>query len=287
VWSVKNGTEVARLVGHIGPIAAARFSPDGRRIATAGDDQTAKIWELPSGRVAMALEGHGAAVRHVLFNADGSLVATAGADGLVNLWDARTGRLARSLRHVGEVLALDFSKDEPLLVAGSNGGNAAKLWDLRPETRDAGEIMQVIAAGSAWRVRNGVLLRGDDPTGPPAFAAAVGREPSAVTLQRDAPDETILAFLTALEHGDTARVRDLVGPNARSTAQSLLDATADQLREYVGLFKGARIINTIFRNDRLFAMTMLDTPARRIAVWTEKNGGLWKLVDFRGASPSK
>jgi WD40 repeat protein len=292
VWSVSDGSEVARLVGHVGPIAAARFSPDGRRVATAGDDRTAKVWELPSGRVAATLEGHAAAVRDARYNRDGSLIATSGADGLVNVWDASTGRLVRSLPHEGEILALNFSQDQPLLVAGSNGGGVAKVWDLRAETRAAGELERLLRAGSPWRMRNGVLSRGDDAAGSASRASASsgGLSASAATTlqQQDAPEDAIRAFLTALERGDTDRVRELVDANGRPAANSVLDATADQLRgDVAALFKGARITSTTFRDDRLAAMTLLDTQSMRIAVWTEKAGGLWKLVDFKGASPPK
>jgi serine/threonine protein kinase len=48
VWSTADQSEVATLLGHVGSVYAAAFSPDGTRLATVSDvDGTVRIWELP------------------------------------------------------------------------------------------------------------------------------------------------------------------------------------------------------------------------------------------------
>jgi WD40 repeat protein len=37
------------LKGHAGPVYSISFSPDGARIASAGQDHTVKIWEASTG----------------------------------------------------------------------------------------------------------------------------------------------------------------------------------------------------------------------------------------------
>ena len=46
------------LNGHDGPVYSVAFSPDGRRVATAADDRTARIWDVETGRELHRLIGH-------------------------------------------------------------------------------------------------------------------------------------------------------------------------------------------------------------------------------------
>lgn len=68
------------LRGHTQEVHAARFSPDGRYIATASVDRTARVWEVATG-AAMVVRRHGGPVFEITFSPDGRLVATASADG--------------------------------------------------------------------------------------------------------------------------------------------------------------------------------------------------------------
>ncbi len=46
VWSSADGNLLATLQGHSGPLLHATFSPDGQRVFTASEDQTARIWQV-------------------------------------------------------------------------------------------------------------------------------------------------------------------------------------------------------------------------------------------------
>jgi WD40 repeat protein len=48
VWSTADQSEVARLLGHRGPVYAAVFTPDGSRLITGGnEDFSVRVWDLP------------------------------------------------------------------------------------------------------------------------------------------------------------------------------------------------------------------------------------------------
>lgn len=101
------------------------FSPDGKRLASAGNDTRCIIWSLATGRAAQVIE-HPHQVSHAAFSADGQMVATSSV-GVCRLWDAVTGRpLAQPLEDDGNVA---FSSDGRTLATGSLNG-PVRLWGL-------------------------------------------------------------------------------------------------------------------------------------------------------------
>ncbi len=83
------------LLGHTQGVNQVAWSPNGRIIASAGDDKTARFFDLRTGSVCRTLSGHTSYVFTIAVSPQGNLVATGGHDECVRIWDLRTGRCLR------------------------------------------------------------------------------------------------------------------------------------------------------------------------------------------------
>jgi WD40 repeat protein len=128
LWGVTNGERLT--LARQGPLSAARYSPDGTLIATAGSEEAVRIWDARSGALRQTLETGCEGDDALAFSPNGRLLATAGAGSSVLLWDTGTWQRRASLAgHKKRVLSLDFSADGRRLLSGSED-HTARLWEV-------------------------------------------------------------------------------------------------------------------------------------------------------------
>jgi tetratricopeptide (TPR) repeat protein len=129
IWSVSSDQEPFVFPTHHRGIWTVAFSPDGRRLLTAGQEGTATVWDVRTGQEMFTCRGHKLAVQGAQFSPDGRWIATAGEDATAKIWDASNGQELYTLRgHNRELRAVAFSLDSRRLATASFDATV-KLWD--------------------------------------------------------------------------------------------------------------------------------------------------------------
>jgi len=118
---------------HGGTIYSMRFSPDGKTLATASMDGSAKIWDASTGKLIATLNHKGKVIR-LAFSPDSQTVATGSEDRTACLWNVATGRLIATLAHTGTVWSIDFSPDGELVATAADNDHSVKVWDAKTGT---------------------------------------------------------------------------------------------------------------------------------------------------------
>jgi WD40 repeat protein len=152
------------------------LSPDGKRLLTGSNDNTARLRDAASGRTLHVLAGHTDEIWTVAYSPDGSQVLTGSKDRTAILWDARTGRTIRTFRgHTGEVGSVAFRPDGAQVLTGS-ADKTAILWDARTGGRLRTFKGHTDAVGPAAFSPDGrLVLTGSDDRTARLWDAATGR----------------------------------------------------------------------------------------------------------------
>jgi WD40 repeat protein len=180
VWDAQSGRQILTLKGHAREVTCMAFSPDGKRLASAGapdsggfvkDDKGGheippepgeiKVWDTATGQEIFTLKAGTGRVRSVCFSPDGKRLVSAGEGSLdrknqafaeMKVSDVQSGKDVFSLKgHTEVVTAVAFSPDGNRIVSG--GGQTVKIWDAQTGQ----EILTLKAAQEILTVEKGVL----------------------------------------------------------------------------------------------------------------------------------
>ncbi len=117
--------DLLTLKGHTGRVNGVAYSPDGKRLASAGGGEV-KVWDAQTGQELLSIK-HAYQVSDVAFSPDGKRLASAGpgTGDTVKVWDAQTGQELLSLKGLNADFVA-FSPDGKRLAYGSNPRDETK-----------------------------------------------------------------------------------------------------------------------------------------------------------------
>jgi hypothetical protein len=166
-WKPGTPKPQATWEAHANNITSIAVTTDGKKFATGGADQIARLWNASTRELISTLEGHAASVTGLAFNKDGTWLATGSSDAELKVWDIQTKeQIVQLAKNTSPVTSLVWSADGSRLVAvneegiprvyrelkahegGQRQANAAVEAKLAP----AGAILHSVSADAAGTV---------------------------------------------------------------------------------------------------------------------------------------
>ncbi|MDB9517200.1 WD40 repeat domain-containing serine/threonine-protein kinase [Roseofilum reptotaenium CS-1145] len=130
IWDFGTGTVYCTPLEHYQSAVtlSLAYHPQGKAIASGGDDRRLQTWFIESDRHQSILHPRG--INTVAFSPEGEYIASGSSGNQIYLWRVDTGELITQLNgHQGDINAIAFSRDSQYLASGSSD-LTVKLWRL-------------------------------------------------------------------------------------------------------------------------------------------------------------
>jgi WD40 repeat protein len=261
--------ETDTLIGHNGAVTSVALSPDGRRIVTGSDDNTARVWRasrMTRATTATVLKGHRGAVTSAAFSPDGRRVATGSEDRTVRIWDlSRTDYAPTMLEgHRGGVTSVAFSPDGRWLVTGSQD-TTVRLWDLS----GAAPVAKTLLRGH----RRGVTSVAFSPNGKQVVTGSDDNTARIWDVRNETPASTVL-------RGHRGGVTSVAfSPEGERVATGSRDATA----RVWDLSEASPVATALDGHHATITSVAFSPDSRRVATGSDDNTA--RVWDLSGRTP--
>jgi WD40 repeat protein/tRNA A-37 threonylcarbamoyl transferase component Bud32 len=126
LWEVRH----IDLKGESSGVFAVSWSPDGSRLATAGEGDSVCMFDTRTGDRVAVLRSHSGSIKAMAWSPDGSQLASGSLDATAVLWNARTGRATHTLELPrASVMSVSWNRDGSRIAIA--GRNQARVWNAR------------------------------------------------------------------------------------------------------------------------------------------------------------
>lgn len=119
---------ITELKAHEGAANCIAFSPDGKTLASGGEDNLVKTWNLETQENILSLSGHFKGIKALVYSNQGDRLFSAG-DRSIRVW-SKDGTEEKVLTgHTTFLWSLNISKDDNYLISGSFD-RQFHIWDF-------------------------------------------------------------------------------------------------------------------------------------------------------------
>ncbi|WP_063045110.1 nSTAND1 domain-containing NTPase [Nocardia pseudovaccinii] len=144
LWDAETWKPIGEfMTGHKLEVSQVAFSPDGKRIVTAGFDKTLRLWDAESRQpIGEPMAGHESQVTGVAFSRDGRRIVSGGSDKTLRVWDTESRQpIGEPMRgHEKQVTGVAVGIDD--MVASASLDGTVRLWDIESH-QQIGELLRV------------------------------------------------------------------------------------------------------------------------------------------------
>jgi toxoflavin biosynthesis protein ToxC len=159
LWTTDRVPLAAGVHDHLANQCA--FSPDGKLLASASSDYTARLWSIPSLRLTAVFDGHSDDVEMVSFDSTGSFVATCSRDRTLAVFDLGGRLLSRLEGHSDDVISVGWDAESGHVLSSSDDGTI-KRWNPLTGALIESIDLQGVQTDTIAITERGTIFAGND-----------------------------------------------------------------------------------------------------------------------------